>query len=78
MFAYFRHDVKVVTKEEFLGKKHNLTPYDIVVLDESLFNPRMVAYLEQLKKQKALKVIALNALLQKQGIEQTGKPGTCF
>jgi len=65
MFAYFRHDVKVVPKEEFLGKKHNLTPYDIVVLDESLFNPRMVAYLEQLKKQKALKVIALNALLQK-------------
>ncbi len=65
MFAYFRHDVKVVTKEEFLGKKHNLTPYDIVILDESLFNPRTVAYLEQLKKQKALKVIALNALLQK-------------
>ena len=65
MFAYFRHDVKVVTKEEFLGKKHNLIPYDIVILDESLFNPRTVAYLEQLKKQKALKVIALNALLQK-------------
>ena len=65
MFAYFRHDVKVVTKEEFLEKKHDLSPYDIVVLDESLFNPRTVAYLDQLKKQKAFRVIALNTLLQK-------------
>ena len=65
MFAYFRHDVKVVTKEEFLGKMYNLTPYDIIVLDESLFKPRTVEYLEKLKKEKELKVIVLNALLQK-------------
>ncbi len=70
MFAYFRHDVKVVTNEEFLGKMHNLTPYDIIVLDESLFKPRLVEYLEKLKKEKDLKVIALNSLLQKDEQEE--------
>jgi len=65
MFAYFRHDVKVVTKEEFLKHMHNLMPYDIVVLDESLFNVRTIEYLEKLKKEKDLKVIALNSLLEK-------------
>jgi len=65
MFAYFKHDVKVVSKEEFLRSMHNLKAYDIVVLDESLFNPRTIEYLEVLKKEKPLKVVALNSLLEK-------------
>ncbi|MCF6205953.1 MAG: response regulator [Sulfurovum sp.] len=66
MFAYFRHDVKVVSKEEFLKRMHNLGGYDIVLLDESLFKPRTVEYLTRLKEEKKeLKVIALNSLLEK-------------
>jgi len=65
MFAYFRHDVKVVSKEEFLKKMHNLKPYDIVVLDESLFHARTVEYLGRLKKESDMKVVALNSLLEK-------------
>jgi len=65
MFAYFRHDVKVITKEEFLESMPKLTSYDIVVLDESLFNLRTVEYLEMLKQESGLKVIALNSLLEK-------------
>jgi len=64
-FAYFRHDVKVLSKDEFLKKMHNLSTYDIVVLDESLFKGRVIDYLAKLKKEKALKVIALNSLLEK-------------
>jgi CheY-like chemotaxis protein len=64
-FAYFKHDVKVLSKEEFLKRMHNLSGYDIVVLDESLFKARVVAYLRKLKKEKDLKVIALNSLLEK-------------
>ena len=65
MFSYFRHDVKVVTKEEFLKNMYSLTSYDIVILDETLFNIRTVDYLSRIKKDKELKVIELNALLQK-------------
>jgi CheY-like chemotaxis protein len=65
MFAYFRHDVKVVSKEAFLQRMHNLKTYDIVVLDEVLFKPRIVEYLEGLKEETSLKVVALNALLEK-------------
>ena len=64
MFAYFRHEVKVLSYEEFVKNIPNLTPYDIVILNESLFNVRLVAYLKKIKMEKKLKVIALNSLLQ--------------
>jgi len=63
MFAYFQHEVKVITKEEFLRNMPNLTPYDIVVLNESLFNIRLVEYLNKIKRGKELRVIALNSLI---------------
>jgi CheY-like chemotaxis protein len=63
MFAYFKHEVKVVTKEEFLKNIPNLTPYDIIVLSESLFTPRLVEYLNKIRQGKELKVIALNNLI---------------
>lgn len=65
MFAYFRHDVKVAKKEDFLTHMPNLKEYDIIVIDESLFNARTVEYLRKLKEEKALKVVALNSLLEK-------------
>ncbi len=63
MFAYFKHEVKVITKEDFLRNMPNLTPYDILVLNESLFNIRLVEYINKIKLGKELKVIALNALM---------------
>ncbi len=65
MFSYFRHEVKVVSKEEFVENMYNLTVYDIVILDETLFNIRTVDYLNRIKKEKEFKVIVLNALLKK-------------
>ena len=64
MFAYFRHEVTVLTQEEFRGNIPNLTPYDIIVLNESLFSVRLVEYLNKIKMGKSLKVIALNSLLK--------------
>lgn len=64
MFAYFRHDVTVITKEEFRRNIPNLTPYDIIVLNESLFTVRLVEYLNKIKMGKSFKVIALNSLLR--------------
>ncbi len=64
MFAYFRHEVTVLSQEEFMKNIPNLTTFDIVVLHESLFNVRLVEYLNKIKLGKELKVVALNSLLQ--------------
>lgn len=64
MFAYFRHEVTVLTHEEFRRNIPNLTPYDIIVLNESLFSVRLVEYLNKIKMGKSFKVIALNSLLK--------------
>ncbi len=64
MFAYFRHEVTVLTQEEFRRNIPNLTPYDIIVLNESLFSVRLVEYLSKIKMGKSFKVIALNSLLK--------------
>ena len=64
MFAYFRHDVKVISIEKFLNSKPKLTPYDIVVLDESLLSPVILGYLKQIKEEREFKIISLNSLLR--------------
>jgi hypothetical protein len=64
MFAYFRHEVTVLTQEEFRRNIPNLTPYDIIVLNESLFSVRLVEYLSKIKMGKSFKVIALNSLIK--------------
>ncbi len=64
MFAYFKHDVKVVSIEKFMRSKPKLTSYDIVVLDESLLNIGFLDYLKQIKEEKEFKIIALNSLLR--------------
>jgi len=64
MFGYFKHNVTVITKEEFRRNIPNLTPYDIIVLNESLFTVRLVEYLNKIKMGKSFKVIALNSLLR--------------
>lgn len=64
MFSYFKHDIKVVTKAEFIKNMYNLTRYDIVILDEALLNIRTVDYLSRIKKEQELKVVALTSLLQ--------------
>ncbi len=66
MFAYFKHDVKVLSQEKFLEAMPKLTSYDIVVLNEELFNIRTIEYLEQIKKEKEIKVVSLSSLLSDQ------------
>jgi len=63
-FAYFRHEVKVVSLEAFLENRPDLSSYDIVVLHETLFDHGLIGYLQKIKLNKELKVISLSALLQ--------------
>jgi CheY-like chemotaxis protein/signal transduction histidine kinase len=63
MFSYFRHDVKLLTKKSFVSQKPNLEEYDIIALDQSLFNSKVNSYLEKIKKQKGIRIVALRSLL---------------
>jgi CheY-like chemotaxis protein/nitrogen-specific signal transduction histidine kinase len=63
MFTYFRHEVTVFSKDEFMESMPKLNSYDIVILDASLFNVRLIDYLNEIKISKELKVISLNSLL---------------
>ena len=64
MFAYFRHDVTIMSQEDFGKNIPSLIGYDIVVLHESLFNVRIVDYLNKMKLDKELHVIAINSLFK--------------
>ena len=63
MFAYFKHNVKVLDKDKFMASMPKLDSYDIIVLDETLLNRRTIQYLKEIKEKKELKVISLNSLL---------------
>jgi CheY-like chemotaxis protein len=72
MFSYFDYDVNVVSDVEFNKDALHLTEYDIVVLDDKLFTPDIVQYLEKtvdylegIGKENGLKVISLSSILQK-------------
>lgn len=64
MFAYFRHEVTIVSQQEFKKCVPNLMSYDIVVLHETLFNIRLVEYLNKIKTGKEMHVIAINSLFK--------------
>ena len=63
MFAYFKHDVKILSKEKFLDAMPKLTSYDIVVMSDDLLNIRTINYLQEIKASKELKVVSLSSLL---------------
>jgi len=64
MFAYFRHEVTIVSQEDFRKCVPNLMSYDIVLLHETLFNVRLVDYLNKIKMGKEMHVIAINSLFK--------------
>jgi len=64
MFAYFRHEVTIMSKEDFGKNVPNLMTYDIIVLHETLFNVRIVDYISTLKLDKEMHVIAINSLFK--------------
>ena len=65
MFAYFKHNVKIMEKDLFLQKKVDLSVYDIVVLDLSIFGYKKIYnHLEHIKAKHDLKIVGLDTLLQ--------------
>ncbi len=64
MFAYFKHDVRVVTQEQFIEAKPKLEEFDIVILGEELFNSFVVEYCKRLQKNRDVKIISVGSMLR--------------
>ncbi len=64
MFAYFRHDVRVMTQEQFTAAKPKLEEFDIVILGEELFNSFVVEYCKTLQKNRDIKIISVGSMLR--------------
>jgi len=65
MFAYFKHDVKVCPKSQFEKEMPSLDRYDIIVMDEDLFTPKVIKYISSLKEKRGeydLKVLGLGSI----------------
>jgi len=65
MFAYFKHDVKVCSKTQFERDMPSLEMYDIIVMDEELFTPKVIKYLSSIKEKRGngdLKVLGLGSI----------------
>lgn len=63
MFAYFKHDVKVCAKGQFLKEMPSLKAYDIVIMDEEVFTPKIVEYFKKIKEYKDIKILGLSSLM---------------
>ena len=46
MFSYFKHNVKVIPKDQFMMKKYDLSGYDMLLLDESIFGSKIRKHLK--------------------------------
>ncbi len=64
MFAYFKHDVRVLSKWEFLKQMPCMVEYDIVILDHALFNVEVIEYLTEIKRGRDVKIISVASLLK--------------
>jgi len=69
MFNYFDYDVNLISATDFNKDALHLTEYDMVLLDEKLFSPEIVSYLEKtidyldgIGKENALKIVALKSM----------------
>jgi len=70
MFKYFEYDVNIVSETDFNIDNLHLTEYDIILLDDKLFTPKIVEYIEKtvdyldnIGKEHTLKVVSLNSIL---------------
>ena len=68
LFAYFRADVTVLTAQSFGKNMPNFALYDIVALNDTLFNFKILEALKKVKKVQELKIISLDNLFSSENV----------
>ncbi len=62
LFAYFKADVTILSTQQFQESLPNFSRYDIVALNQALFNIKTEKILNQVKQTQDIKVISLENL----------------
>ena len=68
LFAYFRAEVTVLTAQNFGENMPNFALYDIVALNDTLFNFKILEALKKVKKVQELKIISLDNLFSSENV----------
>lgn len=66
LFNYFKYDARVDTVKSFLGNKPDMYAYDVVLLNEKIFDENIVKLITSIRSSKELKVISLNSMFETQ------------
>lgn len=66
LFNYFKYDARVDTVKSFLNNKPDMYAYDIVLLNEKIFDENIVKLIASIRAAKELKVVSLNSMFEKQ------------
>lgn len=69
LFAYFYSGVIIAKREELEKRLINLMDFDLIVLDDIFFNTLNNEYLELIKKNKNLHIIAFSSIFSSNGIK---------
>ncbi len=65
MLQYFKYDVQI-SREDLSSQLPDLSPFDIVLLDEKLYNKVLQTYLMQIKEKYHIKIIILSSVFAKE------------
>jgi len=68
MFAYFRHQVRIMDAEQFETQRPKLEQYDILVIDEALIGTLLADYVKKVRQHKELKVVGLRNIFALPGM----------
>jgi CheY-like chemotaxis protein len=69
LFSYFYRDVLIAKREELEKRIINLMDFDLIVLDDIFFNTQNNEYLELIKKNKNLHIIAFSSIFSSNEVE---------
>ncbi|MDD5359515.1 MAG: response regulator [Sulfurovaceae bacterium] len=66
LFNYFKYDARVDTVKSFLNNKPDMYAYDIILLNEEIFDENIAKLITSIRSSKELKVISLKSMFEDQ------------
>ena len=71
LFNYFKYDARVETARNFLNNKPDIYAYDILVINDRLFDDDLAKLISSIKANKEFNVISLNSIFETQAKESS-------
>lgn len=75
LFNYFKYDARVETAKNFLNNKPDIYAYDMLVINDRLFDDNLAKLTSSIKANKEFNVISLNSIFETQAKESLSNNG---